>query len=407
MTKKTGVCALAALLTLATASHAQTPTNEELYRIIQQQQEQIEELERELRRADGDTEREERLEAKIEAQQAQIEALAERAGDTSATDRLYIGGYGELHYNNNKDGDDQVDFHRFVLMSGYEFTDDVRLFTELEVEHALAGDDTPGEVELEQAWVELDLGERHAARLGLDLMPVGILNEVHEPNTFYGVERNRVESRIIPTTWWAAGAKLIGRPTAQGLSYELFVHEGLAMDAAPDFSIRGGRQKTAKAEANDIAATGRLKYTGIPGLELAGSVQYQGDVTQAANDGLEAGLLYEAHAIYSRGPFGLRALYAQWDIDGPTAENNGRDSQFGWYVEPSFKLHPQVGVFARYTELEETENLPEENVTVGLNYWPIDQVVLKADYQQRETAQAGGGSVDADSFNLGVGYVFP
>lgn len=379
MTKKTGVCALAALLTLATASHAQTetPSNEELYRII-------------------------------ERQQAQIDALAGQADESQpAGRRVDVSGYGELHYNNNKDGDDQVDFHRFVLMFGYEFNDDVRLFTELEVEHALSGDGKPGEVELEQAWLEFDLGERHAARAGLDLIPVGILNETHEPNTFYGVERNRVESQIIPATWWAAGARLIGRPTARGLSYDLFVHEGLAMDAAPDFSIRDGRQKTAKALANDIAVTGRLKYTGIPGLELAGSLQYQGDVTQAANDGLDAGLLYEAHVVYSSGPFGLRALYAQWDIDGPLAEANGRDSQFGWYVEPSFKFHPQFGVFARYAELEETEDLSEENVTVGLNYWPIEQLVFKADYQQRETEQAGGGSVDADSFNLGVGYVFP
>lgn len=409
MIKKTGVCAFAALLTLATASHAQTPSNEELYRIIQQQQTQIEKLERALREADGDEAGDgERLEAKIEAQQAQIEALAERADGASTAPRVDIGGYGELHYNNNDNADDEIDFHRFVLYFGHEFTDDVRFFSELEIEHALAGDGTPGEVELEQAFIEFDLGERHAARAGLDLIPVGILNETHEPNTFYGVERNRVESRIIPTTWWAGGVRLIGRPGEAGLSYDLFVHEGLAMDGIdPGFSIRGGRQKTAEALGNDYAATGRLKYTGIPGLELAGSIQYQNDVSQAANDGLDEGLLYEAHAIYSTARFGLRALYAQWDIDGPLAEANGRDSQYGWYVEPSFKLHPQFGVFARYTELEELEDLTEENVTVGVNYWPIDQVALKADYQQRETEQAGGGTVDADSLNLGIGYVFP
>lgn len=401
MTRTAGACALAALLTLATASHAQTPSNEELYRIIQQQQAQIEELERELRRTSDN-------ETRIETQQTQIDALAERADESVQAATIDIGGYGELHYNNNDEGDDEIDFHRFVLYFGHEFTDDVRFFSELEVEHALAGDGAPGEVELEQAFIEFDLGERHAARAGLDLIPVGILNETHEPNTFYGVERNRVESRIIPATWWAGGVKLIGRPGAAGLSYDLFVHEGLAMDAAdPGFSIRDGRQKTAEAAGNDYAATGRLKYTGIPGLELAGSVQYQNDVSQAANDGLDEGLLYEAHAIYSQGSFGLRALYAQWDINGPLAEANGRDRQFGWYVEPSFKLHPQFGVFARYAELEEFENLAEENVTVGVNYWPIDQVALKADYQQRETEQAGGGTVDADSLNLGVGYVFP
>lgn len=384
MTKTTGAFVIAALTTLATASHAQTPSNEELHRIIQEQQ-------------------------------AQIDALADRADDTSPANRIDIGGYGELHYNNNDEGDDEVDFHRFVLYFGHEFTDDVRFFSEVEIEHALAGDDAPGEVELEQAWIEFDLGNRHAARAGVDLIPVGILNETHEPNTFYGVERNRVESRIIPATWWAAGAKLIGRPSENGLSYELFVHEGLAMDATdPEFSVRDGRQKTAKAAANDYAATGRLKYTGIPGLELAGSVQYQQDVSQTANDGLDDGMLYEAHAIYSGGPFGVRALYAQWNIDGPLAEANGRDRQYGWYVEPSFKLHPQFGVFARYSEIEEVDGLTAETSTFGVNYWPIKQVVLKADYQDGESTDFGaegipGDStiVDDDSINLGIGYVFP
>lgn len=377
MSKKTGACAFAALITTFGASHAETtPSNEELYRIIQQQQ-------------------------------AQIEAMAERADEATPARRVDIGGYGELHYNNKRDGDDQIDFHRFVLYFGHEFTDNVRFFSELELEHALAGDGEPGEVELEQAFIEFDLGQRHAARAGLDLVPVGILNETHEPNTFYGVERNRVENAIIPTTWWAGGAKLIGRPGKRGLSYTLFVHEGLAVDADPGFSIRGGRQKTADAIANDVAVTGRVKYTGVPGLKLAGSIQYQSDLTQAPNDGLDNAMLYEAHAIYSSGPLALRALYAQWDIDGPLAKDNGRDRQYGWYVEPSFKLHPRFGLFARYAEIEETENLTEEIVTAGFSFWPIEQVAIKADYQQRDIDQAGGGTVDADSFNLGIGYVFP
>lgn len=409
MTRMQRSCVATALLALATTGHAQTPSNDELYRIIQQQQEQIEELKRELRRADGETGDEakrERLEAKIEAQQKQIDALAERADRPSLAERVDIGGYGELHYNNfdRNEKDDKIDFHRFVLYFGHEFTDNIRFFSELELEHALSGDGEPGEVELEQAFIEFDLGQRHAARAGLDLIPIGIINPTHEPNTFYGVERNRVESAIIPSTWWAGGAKLIGRPTAQGLSYELFVHEGMQMDADPGFSIRGGRQKTAEATANEFATTGTLKYTGVPGLELAASAQYQSDVTQQRNDGLEEAMLYEAHAVYSRGPFGLRALYAQWDLDGSIAEDNDRDKQFGWYVEPSVKLHPQLGVFARYSELEETEDLTEENTTVGFNYWPIKQVVLKADYQWREFES---GDPDDDSFNLGVGYVFP
>jgi len=369
---------------LAGPAYAESPSNEELYEIIKEQQRELEELKEDKSKSQGT--------------------------ESSKWDKLHIGGYGELHYNNfdRNTKDDQIDFHRFILYVGYDFNEDVRFFSELELEHALAEDtatgDGPGELELEQAWIEFDLGERHAARAGLDLIPVGILNITHEPPTFYGVERNRVESAIIPTTWWAGGAKLIGRPGETGFSYELFVHEGIEVAADPAFSIRSGRQKTAKANANELAATGQVKYTGMPGLELASSVQYQSDVTQDRNDGLEEAWLYSAHAIYSSGPFGLRALYAQWDFNGSIAENNDREDQFGWYVEPSFKVHPKVGVFARYAELEETEDATEENTTVGVNYWPVDQVVLKADYQQREFDT---GAPDDDSFNLGVGYAFP
>jgi hypothetical protein len=95
-----------------------------------------------------------------------------------------------------------------------------------------------------------------------------------------------------------------------------------------------------------------------------------------------------------------------WDIEGDAAEALNRDRQFGYYLEPSFKLTPGVGIFARYEELEETENLTEENVTFGANYWPHPQVVLKADYQLRDTEQADGTTVDGDSLNLGIGYLF-
>lgn len=435
LVKTTSAAVLTAVLFSAAPVLAQTPSNEELYRIIQQQQEQIEKQQQQLEglrdavkqgaAPDGDAE----LKAKVLAQEKKIEALADRQlASHSFAERTEVGGYGAIHYNNFDDADDQVDFHRFVLYFGHEFNDDWRFFSELEIEHAFletteveVDDDgdgvievgeleverTPGEVELEQAWVERDLGVRHALRLGLDLIPVGIINPTHEPTTFYGVERNRVESVIIPTTWREAGAKLIGRPGPAGLSYTLFLHSGLGLEAEPDFEIGDGRQHVAEATANDWAATGRIRYTAVPGLELAASLQYQQDVTQQEGDGLEEALLYEAHAILERGPFGLRALYAEWDFNGAVAEANGRDRQFGWYIEPSVKVLPQLGLFARYGELEEVEDLGEENTTVGLNYWPIRQIVLKADYQWREQELPGGDSVDIDSFNLGMGYVFP
>jgi hypothetical protein len=160
----------------------------------------------------------EELERQIQELKAQVEALAreqERQSATAASPlaRTHLGGYGELHYN-NLDSKHDMDFHRFVLYLGHDFTDRVRFVSEIELEHSLAGDGTvpngtkpkPGELELEQAYVEFDLAAGQQAKAGLFLVPVGILNETHEPTTFYGVERNPIESNILPTTWWEGGA---------------------------------------------------------------------------------------------------------------------------------------------------------------------------------------------------------
>jgi len=294
---------------------------------------------------------------KADAAVSASEALADSTGGIQKladwADKTTIGGYGELHYNNlsGKGGasdKDEVDFHRFVLFFGHEFSDDIRFFSELELEHSIAGDEKNGEVELEQAYLDFDLNDQHTARAGLFLLPVGIINETHEPPTFYGTERNPVEKNIIPATWWAAGAGSHGELGA-GFSYAAYVHSGLNVDGG--FKIRSGRQKVSKAKANDLAATARLKYTGIAGLELSVSAQHQQDMGQGLVAGLESGNLIETHAIWSTGPFTLKALYAAWDIDGSAVKAAGADKQRGFYLEPSYRISEQFGVFARFNTL--------------------------------------------------------
>lgn len=362
-----------AALLAATGAYASAPSNAELYEIIQ-------------------------------AQQTQLEALQENG---SAFSRTSLGGYGELHYNNIKDADDKIDFHRFVLFVNHEFNDRIRLFTELELEHALAGDGKPGEVELEQAYIEFDINDSLQAKGGLFLVPVGVLNETHEPPTFYGVERNNVEKNIIPTTWWEAGAALNGR-NESGLSWDLALHSGLNIDTTSSTAIRKGRQKVAEAVANDLATTARVRYTGIAGLDVAATVQYQGDLTQG-NDpaGTASATLLQTHAIYQLNNTTLTAFYATWDVDSATFEAVGADEQTGYYVEASQRLNEKVGVFARFSEWDNnagdnTESATDEQM-LGINYWPHENVVLKADVFTQETKASGA---EKEGFNLGIGYQF-
>ncbi len=387
--KKTLIASALVGLFAATAVNA-TEETAELRKVIAEQQKVLEKLERRL------DETEEKLEATADSV------------DSSSSNSLFgnttIGGYGELHYNNYEDKDAKVDFHRFVLFFGHEFSDSVRFFSEFELEHSLAGngDDKPGEVELEQAYVEVDINEDFTSKVGLFLVPVGIINETHEPPTFYGVERNPVEKNIIPATWWEAGAAL-NYKVAGGIALDAAITSGLKVDE--NYSIRGGRQKVANASAENLAYTGRIKYTAIPGLELAATLQYQTDVTQSAHgvDTAEA-TLFETHAIYQVQDFSVRALYARWDIDGQEAKDLGRDEQTGWYVEPSYKFNEKIGVFARYAEYDNnagnSESTTVESSSLGINYYIHEKVVLKADIEEL------GGAKDSQGFNLGFGYQF-
>lgn len=345
----------------------------------------------------------------FKALQEQFNQLAEQVEENSrgSTSNTTIGGYGELHYNNlnNGQGDDlkMLDFHRFVLFVNHEFNDRIRLFTEIEIEHAVAGDDQPGEVEVEQAYVQFDIGENSNINAGVFLMPVGILNETHEPPTFYGVERNPVEKNIIPTTWWEGGAMFSGRYDS-GFSYDVALTSGL--DGGT--SIRGGRQKVAEATANNLAATARVKYTGTRGLELAATAQYQDDMTQDTSDDIGSATMIETHARWNIADFTLTGLYARWDIDvADTAAQSDKDKekQDGAYIEASYKLHPEWGVFVRQNQWDNggTGDTKRTQTDVGVNYWPHEDVVIKADYQAQNDNDDGYGF---DGFNLGIGYQF-
>ena len=392
--KKTIIASVLFSIFASQAAFASDET-QELRKVIEQQQQVLQDLERRL----------DETEKRVEKTADVVEATAESKSATT------LGGYGELHYNNisnNQTGKDkkEVDFHRFVLFVGHEFTESTRFFSELEVEHSISGDGKKGEVELEQAYIEHDFNQMLTGKAGLFLIPVGIINETHEPPAFYGVERNPVEKNIIPATWWEAGINL-NIKAAPGLAFDGAITSGLMVDTVGDkaYNIRSGRQKVSKAKAEDLAYTARVKYTAIPGLELAATAQYQSDLTQSAGgvDTASATLL-TAHVIYSIQGFTVKALYAQWDIDGKEAENLGRDQQNGWYIEPAYRFNDSFGVFARYNEYDnEAGNGDDTNITqtnVGVNYWLHENVVFKADYEKV------GGAKDSDGFNLGIGYQF-
>ena len=401
-----------------------TPSLQELWIIIQEQQETIDHLKARLQATEDQTGRQEekirRTDAKVEitaqyVDQFDIRTAAPPNASQGKSSNLvsgttYLGGYGELHASFGRS--DSIDFHRWVLFVNHDFSRSLRFFSEVELEHSIAGEGKNGEIELEQAYLEMDVGENLKAKAGLFLLPVGILNETHEPATFYGVERNLVEKNIIPATWWEAGLALSGK-NQNGFSFDAAMHSGLnvATSGTKAFNIRSGRQKVAQAEASDPALTARVKWTGRPGLELGLSTQYQTDLAQGLFDETIGASLISAHAVVQKGALGLRTLYARWDLSGNAPALIGADEQYGFYFEPSYRFSTEMGEVGLFTRFSSVDTKAGNSLSaskdsffdLGMNYWPHPDVVFKWDVQFTDFANS---AKNEEIISLGVGYQF-
>ena len=338
----------------------------------------------------------------------EADALDESFGKTGTdfTDRFTIGSYGEIH-SRVGDGDDNIDFHRLVGLLNFQVTDKLKFVSEVEFEHVFYHDEANGdedlEIEVEQAYFEYSVADDFLINAGIQLVPVGIVNVTHEPTTFFGVERPNVEKYIIPSTWWE-GAVGVVKTFDNGLQFDVMGHT--AMDMGSDGYIRSGHGKLdlhEYTEGQSWGVTGRARYTGISGVELASTLQYQQDVSSTVA-GDQSTFLAEGHGIYRKGGFEFRALAAYWNVDG-FADPDTED-QWGYYLEPSYTFDipwGKTGVFARFSQYEyfNTTRKESKEYSAGVNYWPIDEVVLKVDYTHIDE-----GGTNNETVNFGIGYFF-
>ena len=347
-----------------------------------------------------------------------------------------IGGYGEVVYqgfdSTRDDGTpsnatDELDALRGVLYFGYKFNEKWVFNSEIEIEHSST--DQEGSVSLEFSYIDYLWKPQVNVRAGLVLIPMGFLNELHEPPLFLGANRPSVERRIIPSTWRENGFGIFG--DIGPFTYRTYIVNGLEAAGFSSNGIRGGRQKGSEALAEDIAWTGRLDYTGRPGL-LAGISFYTGDSGQGVKDpqGQAIGAnttIIDLHLEWKYRGFQLRALAAMGELDDVAALNeafglNGSSSlgeEFdGYYVELGYDVFANRGgkqaliPFVRYETFDTQAEVPigftrnlardREIVTYGLGYKPLPQLIFKADFQDVDN-EAGTG---VDQFNLAIGYLF-
>lgn len=354
----------------------------------------------------------------------------------SLTSQTTLTGYGELNYNRPRrdSSQTQADLRRAVLGLGHRFNDKTELGFEVEFEHAVTSAEDAGEVAVEQLWIDYRFTDNLSLRSGLFLVPMGFLNERHEPPSFYGVERNFVETAIIPSTWREGGLMLMGSTSDQAWGWNVGVSTGFDLTKWDATSTEGSEsplgsihQELALAKARDLSMLGSLNYRGIPGLTLGGAV-FTGKASHKTADFAAPNSrvsLWDLHARWTPGPWDVSALYAKGSISDTKALNLTLvgnptlipEEFWGWYGQLAytawasgdyalspFLRYERFNTAAKFAELAAgltpQEATAERVVTVGANFKVHPNVVFKADYQKfRE-------DTSRDRFNLGLGYMF-
>jgi hypothetical protein len=354
-------------------------------------------------------------------------------------------GYGEIYYTDPLHDRDraQADLARAVFGIGYTFDSRTEFNSEYEVEHAVSSASDPGEFEVEQFYVDHQIIDPVAVRAGLFLMPFGFINEHHEPTNFYGVQRNFVETLIIPSTWREGGFNFHGS-TQSGFGWNVGLTTGFDLskwDFAPEFPqyttalelingdagpLHATHQELALANAHDLSQYVALSYFGVPGLTLGGAA-FTGKAAgvpappNAPIAGSQRVTLWEGHVRWTPGKFDLSALYARGSISNlaainaanPGSPNPIPSSFYGYFFQAAYDLWQhgsyRLAPFTRW----EVYNLgasyagtpgpmiPEGDIplteapgdygpwprnndrvwTIGANFYITPHVVLKTDYQ--------------------------
>ena len=284
-------------------------------------------------------------------------------------------------------------------------------------------------LELEQAYLDFLIRPEVNLRAGMLLAPVGLINERHEPPSFYGVERPFVDTVIIPSTWFDAGAGMFG-DLGHGFTYKAYVMAPLdATGFSADEGIRGGRQKGFQSIVGNVAWTGRLEYHGAPGLALGASVwggpagfnvpRVDPRVTVWDLDGR-----FTYKRLDFRGQYAEIGISRAGELNAALQASTGVNPNIaralrGFYVEPAIRVLPasflhDLALFTRYENFDTQWRMPtgylplqefdREAWVFGASYYPDPDIAVKVDYSwlrnQSSVVRA------PRSFNIGFGWWF-
>lgn len=365
----------------------------------------------------------------------------------SSDNKLTIGGYGEVHYHQALSSDvrqnGELDVHRMVMLFGYQFSDRTQFVTELEFEHV-------SEVFVEQAFLQHKISKSINFRGGLLLIPMGIVNEYHEPTTFNGVDRPLIDNKISPSTWREIGFGLSGTIQPASIKYQAYLVNGFnGYDGTAKLNgksgLRNGRQKGAESYISAPNFTGKVEYYGINGLNL-GLSGYFGNTQSKLYNGIakdDAAALSKADssvvgismigadARYSRKGLQLRGQLYQLAISNANqynsftgtkggALNDLGSAMTGYYIEAGYnvfrpfenitsELIPFVRLEGYDTHAKVPSNIARNKsyknsvITTGFTFKLAHGAVLKTDIQ---FVKSDAASSYTKVFSTGLGIMF-
>ena len=372
----------------------------------------------------------------------------------------HVSRYSQPEQHKNDPSHGKFDIPHVVVYMGYDFGKGWTMGTEIEFEHGGTGiayekedeeggeweqeTEKGGEVELEQFWIQKSFGRFANIRAGHIVVPVGLNNAHHEPLNFFTVYRPEGENTILPSTWHQTGVSFWGR--SGDFRYEAQLLAGLNAD---QFTNTGWIHKGHKSPmeydvANKYGIAARVDNYSVPGLRMAISgyyghsignsyprnangvdAEYKGRVVIGSFD-----FSYNAHNWIVRGQadYGylsdasqLKYVYNRLNSKSPfkhTAFVSKNAYAIG--IEAGYNVFSQferlraqdkkMYVFGRYEMYNpyasQTKNTPYDytavkRMAVGVNYYPLPQIVVKAEYSQRFLKNLYN---NEPAVNIGIAY---
>ena len=372
----------------------------------------------------------------------------------------HVSRYSQPEQHSNDPSHGQFDLPHAVIMLGYDFGKGWSFGTEIEFEHGGNGiayekedeeggeweqeTEKGGEVELEQFWIQKTFHRGANLRIGHLVVPVGLNNAHHEPLNFFTVYRPEGENTILPSTWHQTGVSFFGR--SGRLRYEAQLLAGLNADNFTNtrWIGKGHKSPLEYDVANKYGMSMRLDYYAMRGLRIGLSgyyghsignsyprnasgtdAEYKGEVAIAALD-----FTYKGHNWVVRGQadYGylsdaaqLKYIYNRLNSKSPYHHSAYvSKNAYAVGVEAGYDLFSQIGrlhqaeqklyLFGRYEQYNpyasKTKGISYDytavkRMAVGLNYHPVSEIVIKAEYSHRFLKEAFN---NEPAFNIGVAY---